>query len=141
MKSPQAGGCHACGGLMSQTLLYSLSCLGRIPIAVARWGELAGTETAGYLEDHYQLSFLEGRAEQFILCCVAASGGLSKAQTENKICKWTCYTRNKSNMTLIMETPPIITRQPSMMLYFQIKTCIILLTVNSALSQGPENVM
>jgi hypothetical protein len=76
-------------------LLYSLSCLGLIPIAVARWGELAGTETAGYLEDHYQLSYSEGRAEQFLLCCVAASGGLSEAQTENRICKWTCYKKQK----------------------------------------------
>jgi hypothetical protein len=34
MKSPQEGGCHACGGLTSQTLLYSLSCLGLIPISM-----------------------------------------------------------------------------------------------------------
>jgi hypothetical protein len=95
MKSPQEGGCHACAGLTSQTLLFSLSCLGLIPIVVARWGELAGTETAGYLEDHYQLSYSEGRAEQFLLCCVAASGGLSEAQTENRICKWTCYKKQK----------------------------------------------
>jgi hypothetical protein len=95
MKSPQEGGCHACGGLTSQTLLYSLSCLGLIPTAFARWGELAGTETAGYLKDHYQLSYLEGRAEQFLLCCVAASGGLSEAQTENRICKWTHYKKQK----------------------------------------------
>jgi hypothetical protein len=79
----------------SQTLLYSLLCLGLIPIAVARWGELAGTETAGYLEDHYQLSYSEGRAEQFPLCCVATSGGLSEAQTENRICKWTHYKKQK----------------------------------------------
>jgi hypothetical protein len=95
MKSPQEGGCHACGGLTSQTLLYSFSCLGLFPIVVAQWGELTGTETAGYLEDHYQFSYLEGRAEQFLLCCVAASGGLSKVQNENRICKWTRYKKQR----------------------------------------------
>jgi hypothetical protein len=34
MKSPQEGGCHACGGLTAQTLLYSLSYFGLIPISV-----------------------------------------------------------------------------------------------------------
>jgi hypothetical protein len=95
MKSPQEGGCHACGGLAAQTLLYSLSCLGLIPISVCRWGELAGTETAGYLEDCYQLSYSEGRAEQFLSCCVAASGGLTEAEKEIRICKWTRYKRQQ----------------------------------------------
>jgi hypothetical protein len=27
-----------------------------VPICVSRWGELAGTETAGFLERHYDLS-------------------------------------------------------------------------------------
>jgi hypothetical protein len=95
MKSAQDGGCHACGGLTSQTLLYSLACLGLIPISVCRWGELAGTETAGYLEDQYQLSYSEGRAEQFFLCCVADSEGLSEAQVENRICKWTRHKKQQ----------------------------------------------
>jgi hypothetical protein len=95
MKSPKEGGCHACGGLTSQTLLYSLSCLGLIPIAASCWGELVGTETAGYLVDRYGLSYSEGRAEQFLTCCVAASGTLTKEQIENRICKWTRYLKHQ----------------------------------------------
>jgi hypothetical protein len=41
----KGGGCHACGGLTSQTLLYTLACIGLIPILVTNWGESAGTKT------------------------------------------------------------------------------------------------
>jgi hypothetical protein len=95
MKSPDDSGCHACGGLTSQTLLYSLSCLGLIPISVCRWSELAGTEIAGFLEDQYPLSYLEGRADHFLQWCVHASGGLTEAQVKNRICKWTRYKKQQ----------------------------------------------
>jgi hypothetical protein len=58
-------------------------------------GRIGRDRTAGYLEDHYQLSYSEGRAEQFLLCCVAASEGLTKAQTKNRICKWTRYKKQQ----------------------------------------------
>jgi hypothetical protein len=41
MLPAKGGGCHACGGLTSQTLLYTLACIGLIPILVTIWGELA----------------------------------------------------------------------------------------------------
>jgi hypothetical protein len=122
MKSPQEGGCHACGGLTSQTSLYSLSCLGLFSIVVSCWGKLAGTETAGYLEDHYQLSYSEGRAEQFLLCCVAGSEGLTEApRTESAS---GLDTRNNSNGTLITVTPQFIQRLLFVMSYFWDKTYI-----------------
>jgi hypothetical protein len=83
------GGCHACGGLTSQTLLYTLACIGLIPICVTRWGELAGTDTAGFLERHYGLGYSDGRGQQFLSCCVAASPGKDEQQIENRLCKWT----------------------------------------------------
>ena len=89
MRSPEMGGCHGCGGLTSQTLLYTLSCVGLIPIHVSNWGELAGTETSRFLESHFGLSYSEGRVEQFLNCCVASSPGYTKEQIENRICKWT----------------------------------------------------
>jgi uncharacterized protein Veg len=89
MKSPKTGGCHACGGLTSQTLLYALACVGLIPPVASRWGELAATDTAEFLEDHFQLSYSHGRAEQFLSCCVAASPGSTPEREENRVCKWT----------------------------------------------------
>ena len=50
MKSPDNGGCYACGGLSSQTLLYTFACTGLIPISLTHWGELAATDTAIFLE-------------------------------------------------------------------------------------------
>ena len=88
MKTPDTGGCHACGGLTSQTLLYTLACVGLVPICVARWGELANTETSYFLEQHYRLSCSEGRIEQFLNCCVSSSPGYTHEQIENRICKW-----------------------------------------------------
>lgn len=88
MKHPNSGGCHACGGLTSQTLLYTLACVGLVPICITRWGEMAGTDTSAYLEEHYGLVYSEGRVEQFLSCCVASSPGDTEEQTENKICKW-----------------------------------------------------
>ena len=89
MRTPETGGCHGCGGLTSQTLLYTLSSVGLIPIHVSSWGELAGTETSKFLECHFGLSYSEGRVEQFLNCCVASSPGYTKEQIENRICKWT----------------------------------------------------
>jgi hypothetical protein len=95
MMPARAGGCHACGGLTSQTLLYTLACVGLIPICVTRWGELAGTETAGFLERHYQLSYADGRAEQFLSCAVACSPGLTPEQIEHRTCKWTRWKKRQ----------------------------------------------
>ena len=89
MKSPENGGCHACGGLTSQTLLYCLGCLGLIPTSALRWGELAGTETAFFLEEFFGLSYSSGRAEQFLSSCVYAIPGCTEEKIENRICKWT----------------------------------------------------
>jgi hypothetical protein len=88
MMPARGGGCHACGGLTSQTLLYTLACVGLIPICVTKWGELAGTETAAFLEREYNLTFNDGRSEQFLSCCVASSPQSTPEQIENKICKW-----------------------------------------------------
>ena len=88
MLSPEAGGCHACGGLTSQTLLYVLGCLGIIPMSATRWGELANTATLAFLEREYDLLQANGRAEQFLSACVASSPGSTHEQIENRICKW-----------------------------------------------------
>ena len=89
MLSPDKGGCHACGSLTSQNLLYTLACLGLVPIGLSRWGELAATDTAGFLEREYQLCYAEGRAEQFFRCCLSCSPGHTPEQIENRLCKWT----------------------------------------------------
>jgi hypothetical protein len=97
MKSPEGGGCHACGGLTSQTLLYTLSCVGLVPICVSTWGELANTETAAFLEDAYNLSYSEGRSDQFLSCCVACSPEHNHEQVENRICKWVRWSKKKGS--------------------------------------------
>jgi hypothetical protein len=89
MMSPTKGGCHGCGGLTSQTLLYTLSCLGIIPITLGCFGELAATDTARFLQQHYNLNYAEGRCEQFFNCLVACSPHLNPQQVENRLCKWT----------------------------------------------------
>ena len=99
MMRPEEGGCHACGGLTSQTLLYSLSCIGLVPICISRWGELAATDTASFLEYHYKLQYSEGRSEQFLSCCLASSPGLNLEQIENRVCKWARW--KKTQITTI----------------------------------------
>ena len=97
MMKPEKGGCYACGGLTSQTLLYTLACIGLIPIHVTYWAEMAATDTVRFLQDHYHLQYSEGRAEQFMSCVVAVSSGRTPEQVENRICKWARWKKRAIN--------------------------------------------
>ena len=80
VRSVDKGGCQAAGGLTSQGLLYTMCCLGLIPMGLARWGEVVVDHP--FLEK-VGITIENGKAEQF-LAALTHSLCVSPCEAESK---------------------------------------------------------